>query len=203
MAAEEPTVIENKTLSIDDLIPETTYRHCTLDYSNQDINVQQVTLDNCTFVQHDFTKSAWLDCTFIGLDWSNCQFGGGYFTGCTFKDTKLVGADLYNCGIIDLTLTDCLANYVNFSESIIKGLHASASRLQESYWTAVKFTRKIQFAHCDLTRADFGETKLKNLDFTTSELAGLRFDWHLAQGMKISPDQAPNLVGMMGITVVY
>lgn len=202
-AQEEPAVVTDTKIGLDDLAPETIYRHCTIDYSNQDINVQQVTLDNCTFVQHDFTKSTWMDCTFIGIDWSNTQFGGSYFTGCTFKEAKLVGADLYDCGIVDLTLADCLANYVNFSESIIKGLQARDCQLLESYWTAVRFTRKIRFQRCDLTRADFGETKLKGIDFTGSELAALRFDWHLAAGMKISPDQAVNLVGMLGVDVVY
>lgn len=195
-------IVTDQTISLDDLAEGTTYRHCTIDYSNQEINVQRVTLDNCTFRQHDFSKSAWLDCTFIGIDWSNCQFDGSYFTDCVFQDAKLLGADMYRCGLINLKMTDCLANYVNFSESIIKGITVQDCQLVESYWTAIKFTRKISFHGCDLTRADFGETKLKSVDFTSSELSGLRFDWHLAYGMKISPDQAPNLAAMLGINVV-
>ncbi|MEN6408382.1 MAG: pentapeptide repeat-containing protein, partial [Anaerolineaceae bacterium] len=55
--------------------------------------------------------------------------------------------------------------------------------------------------HCDLTGADFCNAKLKGADFRTALLNGLRVGAQDFAGAIIAPEQALQVVGLLGVEV--
>jgi len=68
----------------------------------------------------------------------------------------------------------------------------------------VRFRGKLKLAACDLTRAELAHTSLKGVDLSGCEIAGLRVSSTFAElrGARVSPEQAVQLAGLLGVEVV-
>ena len=64
--------------------------------------------------------------------------------------------------------------------------------------------KKLKFAYCDLTRADFFRTPLKGMDLSTCTISGIALsdDRHEITGAKISAAQAIDVALMLGVKIV-
>ena len=63
--------------------------------------------------------------------------------------------------------------------------------------------KRLTLEACDLTRAEVFGTRLRGVDLSTCQIAGIRLSNTFTElrGAKISLDQAPDLVGLLGVTL--
>ncbi len=61
--------------------------------------------------------------------------------------------------------------------------------------------RNCRFLPCEMNQADFSETKLAQVDFSTSEFEILYFSPQLMKGAVISQYQAVQMMAMMGVKI--
>jgi uncharacterized protein YjbI with pentapeptide repeats len=86
-------MIENQTLTIDQLEAGKTYRNCRLLPSGKGISFSDIVFDCCEFEKQRFTYSEWLDCTFKNSVFSNQDFSDSVFYRCSFNHCQLLGTN--------------------------------------------------------------------------------------------------------------
>lgn len=193
--------ITGETLSLDAVAAGNQYVDCELTYSNQDIRVEEVTFDKCRFQQTDFKGSEWLDCNFRGCQFLNCQFQQSYLYRCAFNACQLLGSDFTEARLKDMTIVDSRADYANFAEAVLTGVTLTDTRLLEASFQAVTVKRYLNFNRCDLTRADFTESRLKLVDLRSSQITALAFTPGLVRGCQIDPLQAVTFAAALGLDI--
>lgn len=195
-------IVEDVTIGLDDVEPNTTYVNCEVGYANHNSDISDVVFDHCTFKQHNFSNGAWVDSVIKNCDFTNADFTRSYWLRCQLQDVKLMGANFGDSAIKKLTLTNCVADYCNFSDSKLTDFSATGDRFIESYWNNVTFAEQAVFAECNLTDADFMDSKLKGVDLSTSQVAGIRLNLQLARGLKVSTFQAADILAGVGVEVI-
>ncbi|NLR10313.1 MULTISPECIES: pentapeptide repeat-containing protein [Lactobacillaceae] len=193
--------ITDKTVALDDLEPGNHYVNCDLTYSNQDIRMEEISFDKCHFQQTDFKASEWMDCTFQGCQFLNCQFRQSYLYRCAFKGCQLLGSDFTGARLKDTTIVDSRADYANFAEAVFTGVTLTDTRLLEASFQMMTVKRSLNFNRCDLTRADFTESRLKLVDLRSSNIDALAFTPGLVRGCKIDPLQAVTFAAALGLDI--
>ncbi|MGQ4559991.1 pentapeptide repeat-containing protein [Levilactobacillus hammesii] len=193
--------ITGKTLSLDAITAGNQYVNCELTYSNQDIRVEAVGFEKCTFQQTDFKNSEWLDCAFRGSQFLNCQFQESYLYRCTFTGCQLLGSDFTAARLKDVTVADSQADYANFAEAVLTGVTFTDTRLREASFQMMTVKRQLVFNRCELMRADFTESPLKLVDLRTSNIEAIVFTPGLVRGCKIDPLQAVTFAAALGLDI--
>lgn len=194
-------MIENKTLSLDEIEASETYRGCTFTNSSQAVRVSEVTFERCEFQSREFIRSEWLDCTFKSMIFSNMNLSESIFYRCQFEYCQLLGTNFSLNRWKQTTVKDSRCDYLSMSQSIIEGCHWQASSLKEAFFQEVTIKKELSFDQCELSQADFSETKLANIDFSTSEFESLSFSPEHLKGASFSHYQAAQLLAMMGVYI--
>jgi len=121
------------------------------------------------------------------------------FTGC-----KLVGADLTGLrGLaVTFTVTDCTLQLANLGDANLRGLRLTGTDLSEADLWGTDL-RDAVFDNCRLRDTDLSHTKLHGADLRGADLGEITLDatTHLV-GAVISPRQAAEICGALGITVM-
>ena len=101
-----------------------------------------------------------------------------------------------------VSATDCQLRYADVSEATVRGLRLRACNLAESSWHATGL-KSVALVDCDLTRAEFVRTPLAGIDLTTCRIGGLTVsdDYRELRGCVIAPDQAVDLIGLLGVRI--
>lgn len=161
-------------------------------------------LEHCSFVGTSMAKVSLYDCTLVGCDLSNANLDQAYFARTRLVDCKLEGAQMHKVFFRSTRLKDCMCRYVNLGEAKIEGSSLVGCDLRESFANEVRFARASRLEHCNLERADLFGTRLRDMDVSTCNIAGIMVgDNHLElRGMRISPHQAVDLVGLLGVKVL-
>ena len=129
----------------------------------------------------------------MGKSWLNrCDFRSCSAPGLTFLKGRLTG----------VTMADCQIAYCDFSEATVEHLAAVETNLMEANVYSTRL-RHVALDRCDLTRATVFRASLSGMDLSTCEIAGIRVssDLHELRGAVISPDQAAELMGLLGIKI--
>ena len=94
------------------------------------------------------------------------------------------------------------ARLCDLSEASVDQLAASEAKLSEASFHAARL-RRLALDRCDLSRATFFRTSLSGVDLSTCDIAGLRVSSDLRElrGAVIDPDQAAELMGLLGIKI--
>lgn len=100
--------------------------------------------------------------------------------------------------------TDTNLSFANLAGSKIERGRLKGCNLAEASLSQLRFKGGIVFDRCDLTRAELFQTRLEGADLSGCEIAGIRLSDAKTElrGAKIAPEQAIDLVGLLGVRVL-
>lgn len=172
-----------------------------------DVNCSRVTFrnvifENCRFSACQFGRAGFRETIFRNCDLSNCVFSDSYWDCCTLQDVKGPGMLWAECNLHHLLFEHCQMRYVNFTGTLMESVQFQQCGLQESSISSCKH-KQCQWLECDLTRADFFRTMLKQLDFSTCQIDGILLsdDYAELKGLTVNRFQALELAKLLGITI--
>ena len=162
-----------------------------------------VELTSCSLAGVNMQKASFYDCTLVGCDLSNANLDGAYFARTRFKDCKLEGTRLTKAFMKTCTLQGCQCRYMNLGESKLEEVMLNRCDLREAFLSDVRLRKGFRLEECDLTRADLFRTKLRGIDLSTCEIAGLTLgeDRSELRGAIISVEQAQDVAVMLGLRI--
>lgn len=194
-------MIENKLISLDDVISGESYFKCEFQYSNGNIMLDEIMFDNCTFQQEDFSLADILDCTFINCDLSNYIFNESNIYRTTFKNSRLLGTSWIGSNLKKFSIDACQADLSNFSDASINKASFSNSTFKEAYFQSVSFKNMIKFDKCNIEAIDLMGTKLKNVRVDSSQFDTIIFNPELMAGFQINSQQGVAILSALGLKV--
>lgn len=193
-------MIENQELQLDEIEEGRQYRNCRFNPGDQFVYVTNVIFENCEF-SSEMIRSEWLDCIFKKSILSNINFSDSIFYRCQFEQCQMLGTIFAKNRWKETTFNDVRADYSNFSESHLEKVQFITSQLKEASFQALTIKKGLTFTNCLLNQADFMDTKLNGIDFSTSDFDELLFTPTLLKGAKISSQQASSILAMMGVKI--
>lgn len=194
-------MIEQQTLSLDEVQTGETYVDCHFSYSSEALRFDSVTFQNCSFEQSDFSHSEWVDCWLVSCQFLNHDFSESFFFQTEFDKCQLMGTNFADNSWKKVKIIDSKADYFNVSDSKLTDCRFIAVELHEAYFQELKIVGGLVFENCDLNGSDFLQTPLKNVDFSSSYFETLLLSADKLRGCLISPMQAQILVGLLGVKV--
>ena len=161
-------------------------------------------LERCALQGLRGAKASFYDCILRECDLSGAQLEESYFARCRLEGCKLEGAQLTKSFWRSCRVCDCVCRYSNWGEATLEGVTLRGCDLREAFLSEVHLRARTRFEQCSLVRADLFRTTLKGMDLSTCDLAGIAVsDTHAElRGMRIAPEQAVDLVGMLGVVVL-
>lgn len=162
----------------------------------------QVVFRACTFEDVDFSRCAFTDVKFIGCRFVSCSMERCWLNRCDFVSCSAPGLSFQKGRLTSVSFADSQLRYVEFSGATVSGLRARKTSLAESLWHDVSLKR-VALDACDLTRADVFRASLAGIDLSTCDIAGIIVSntFRELRGCIVSPEQATQLAGLLGITI--
>lgn len=194
-------MIENQTLSLDEVEVGESYRNCIVTSSNETPYFSDVHFEHCEFQNQHYTRGEWVDCTFKNIVFSNKDFSDSIFYRCRLERCQLLGTNFSNNRWKETQVIDSRGDYMQFSEAILEKSVFERVSLREAFFQMMTIKKGLIFAECALERADFFETKLAGIDFSTSEFESLIFSPQGIKGAIVSHYQAAQILAMLGVKV--
>ena len=173
------------------------------DFSQQsadDLLFEYVNCKRVSFNQTSLTLAQLFDvrlesCDLAGAEWEKAHLRRVEFSGC-----RLVGFRLSNASLEDVQISRCNAELSRFWSCAFKAAHFDHCVLREASFADSDLSGVI-FRDCDLSQADLRNTKLKGADLRGSTITGVQVGIKELQGAIITPIQAIQLAGLLGVTV--
>ncbi len=139
-----------------------------------DIARRNCTFENCRFVSCDFSNAdfsgmLFMECVFDGCNLSLVKLVDTGLQDIRFKDCKLSGADFSKCRdfLFGVNFENCLLDNAVFYKKKNKGARFADCSMVETDFTEADLT-DTRFDNCNLNRAFFDKTVLRNVDLSTS-----------------------------------
>lgn len=140
------------------------------------------------------------DTVFDSCDLSNIDLSGSILRRVAFLNCKLVGAKLAEARLDQVLFAGCPAKYANFTLAACKGVGFENCDLEGASLQELK-QEGLYFKDCSLIAASLFRTPLKGLDFTTDQIAGFQVAAEDLKGALVTPYQACELAGLLGLIV--
>jgi fluoroquinolone resistance protein len=117
------------------------------------------------------SNSTYENCKFISCDFSNAYLDGVVFIDCTFQDCNLLLASVSNTGFQDITFKQCKLSGVNFSKSrdFLFEVNFEGCILDNAIFYQKK-NKKASFIDCSMTETDLTEADLTDAKFINCNL---------------------------------
>jgi len=132
------------------------------------------TFENCKFINSDLSYAdlsgmVFISCRFEGCNLSLVKLSDTALQDIQFKDCKLSGADFSKSRdfLFEVNFNNCILDNAIFYKKKNKGAKVTDCSMVETDFTEADLT-DVQFINCNLNRAFFNRTTLKNADFRTS-----------------------------------
>jgi fluoroquinolone resistance protein len=132
------------------------------------------TFENCKFISCDLSYAdlsgmVFIDCYFEGCNLSLIKLSDTGLQNIQFKDCKLTGADFSKSRdfLFEVNFNNCILDNAIFYKKKNKGAKFTDCSMVEADFTEADLT-DTQFINCNLNRAFFNRTILKNADLRTS-----------------------------------
>jgi len=124
---------------------------------------------NCDFSYADFYAIVFADCYFEDCNLSLVKLPGTGLQNVQFKNCKLSGADFSKSldFLFEINFTNCILDNAIFYKKKNKKAKFEDCSLIETDFTEADLT-DVKFINCNLNRAFFDRTILKNADLRTS-----------------------------------
>ena len=134
-------------------------------------------------------------CDFSAVDWEKARMKRVEFLGC-----RLLGTNMVEATFEDIAFNGCTADGAVFGLAKFKSVRFERCRMRGATFEGADLSGVV-FHECDLAHADLRGAKLQGTDFSASTIDGLILGPSDLQGAIISPNQAVQVVGLLGITV--
>lgn len=158
----------------------------------------------CKFIKVTFTnhirRAMFTDVIFENCDFSNIDMRECVFRRVIFRKCRMTGVDLTQGTFEDVCIESSQGQYANFNSSKMKDCVLKDNVLVESGFSMCKLN-ELEIDSCDFSRAEFYDTRLKGLDFSTSEISGIILDINTLKGIIVNEEQAIACAKLLGIIV--
>jgi fluoroquinolone resistance protein len=157
---------------------------------------------NCDFSYADFSKQVFVDCQFDGCNLSLVKLTETGLQDIKFKDCKLSGADFSKSRdfLFAVNFESCILDNVIFYKKKNKGAKFLDCSMVETDFTEADLT-DATFGNCNLNRAFFDRTILKNADLSSSYNFIIDPDNNDIKKAKFSAQGLPGLLVKYGIVI--
>ena len=163
------------------------------------------------------------NCRFLHCDFSNASFAGKLFIDCVFADCNLSLVNVTDAGLQNIRLKHCKLSGINFAKSrdFLFEMHFENCILDNAVFFKKKnkkavfkdcsmietdFTEAdltdVKFENCNLHRAFFDRTILKNADLSTSYNFTIDPDNNDIKKAKFSAQGLPGLLAKYDIRII-
>lgn len=167
-----------------------------------DLNFDTVVFENCTLIGCRLKKADFKHILFKNCQLPGCSFAGSWFNHISFDNCQLVGTDFSQCSINNACFTDCTMAMANFTETKLEQCSITTCDLTDSFFANCRF-KKLKLDRNQCVGTEFFKTKLKDIDFTTCILEGIKVSTENGElkGAKVNLFQAAELAKMLGIVI--
>lgn len=155
---------------------------------------------NVVFAGCRLTGAQLSDIRFEGCDLSNVNFSNAALNRVAFVGCKLLGTLLPDATLNDVRMDRCNARYLNLSGGRGRRLLFSACDLTEAVITDCRYDN-LTVEACSLHGTEFSHTSLRDTDLRSSHLAGIRLRPIDLQGAIVAPEQALDLLPLLGVEI--
>ena len=165
------------------------------------------TYENCSFINSELSYADLSSITFV-----NCKFQGCNLTlirlsdtglqDIHFKDCKLSGADFSKSRdfLFEVNFEACILDNAVFYKKKNKGARFTDCSMTETDFTEADLTDAV-FVNCNLNRAFFSRTILKNADLRTSYNYTIDPDINMLKKARFSVHGLPGLLAKYDIRI--
>lgn len=172
------------------------------------ITGKQTTYENCRFISCDFSYAdfsgqVFIDCQFEGCNLSLVKLSDAGLQDIRFKDCKLSGADFSKSRdfLFGANFESCILDNAIFYKKKNKGAKFLDCSMVETDFTEADLT-DVTFDNCNLNRAFFDRTVLKNANLSTSYNFIIDPDNNEIKRAKFSVQGLPGLLAKYGIKII-
>lgn len=167
------------------------------------VEFEDCTFEGCSFSELQVARASFERCTFTSCDFSNARMSTSFWRDCVLRESRLVGCDLHHGYFVRDTFHDCVCSYANLAESKLEQVSFHGCDLHEASLSQLRLKRLV-LDGCDLTRAELFRSRLQGVDLSGCAIAGMRVSDTFAElhGAKIGIEQAPELMGLLGVKIV-
>ncbi len=167
----------------------------------------KLTYENCQFINCDFSSADFYGITFIDCIFETCnlaliKLGSCGLQNCRFKNCKLIGADFSKANdfLFELNFENCLLDNAIFYKKKNKGTTFTDCSLMETDFTEADLT-DVKFINCNLNRAFFERTILKNADLRSSYNYTIDPEQNMIKKARFSVHGLPGLLAKYDIRI--
>lgn len=168
----------------------------------REANFEAVEFRGCLFEGTDFTRCSMTDVRFRDCRFIRASFEGAWFSRCDFTSCSAPGLNCSGARFGRVSMSDCDVRYASFAEASFDVFRARRSRFSESSLRAKKL-KHCSWEACELLRVDVFGTSLAGMDVSSCEFSGpvLSSSLRELRGLTVSPQQALELAGMLGLRI--
>ena len=123
MKIENPKLGKNEQKDFYKCLEEDNFASANIENTEikQEVIIEDITIDSCTFKNIDFTKVIFRNVDLIDVCFENCNLSNKDFderliNRVIFKNTKLTGSSMIDTSLKDVQIIDCNATYLNLAE---------------------------------------------------------------------------------------
>lgn len=163
----------------------------------------RVSLIGCRFESCDFSKASFAGCVFDKCVFTGCTFSDVFFKNCKFTACKGDECSFSDAAFKECIMEDCSFCYANFSKSVWSACTLRSSLFRFTFFTESKL-KNSKLIDVTLSGADFFRTPLKGIDLSSCRIDGITVSASHSElaGAKISPEQAVDLVRILGVKLI-
>lgn len=160
----------------------------------------------CTFIGVDFTPSRltlskFIECVFEKCNLSNVDVKNATFRHCEFKDSKLLGINwTLASAIVSAKIENCQLDYAIFNSMTLKKSEITNSSLKEVDFHSTDLTGS-DFSGSDLFGANFSRANLTNCDFRGAKNYSIEPIYTIVSKAKFSLPEAISLLKSFDVTI--
>ena len=171
------------------------------------VEFEETSFERCTFTQIAMHRASFSGCRLHECDLTGASLRNSYWRACRLEDCRAVGADFWQSYVGGSLVAGGNFSYTNFAESKFEKLTMRGVDLSEAALSQLKLRGGRDawvLDNCDLTRAELFLTRLRGVSLAGNQIASIRVSDTFSElvGAKIEPDQAIDLVGLLGVKLV-
>ena len=151
------------------------------------VYLQAARLSDVYLIQCDFKQSSWHEANFRYIEMVDCD---------------LIGAEFMRATLSELFFQNCNGSMATFRLSKLQDVRFENCDLRDANFYATDLSHVV-FQNCDLRRVDFSAAVLKEVNFSGSNIENINLSPNAIRGITIQPQQAVDLVRVLGVTVAY
>ncbi len=140
------------------------------------------------------------DAVFDTCDLSNADFSGCTFRRVVFQNCKMLGVKLPEARLEQVRFAGCHLRFANLSLCVLKSVGFEGCNLDGAVLQEMRLEGAF-WKDCQLTGASLFRTPLDGQDLTSDEITGIQVSLPELKGAVVTPFQACELAGLLGLIV--